>query len=172
MLSTGRASTGEPVEESLNATERKGLFISRRLIASHILIVSIALTSVALIVYYFGIKCQNFDDLTQFPDVPTEIPTPTAKTTANIRLPRNIRPVHYDIRLLPWMEEGNFTTNGFIQILLECVETTNKIVLHSTDIEIDRTSVQVINPIICVYISFFFLCIIKYKKCRHYFIRS
>lgn len=155
--STGRPSTGElddAVEESSNATGPKGIFISRRLIASHLLIVSIALTTVALTVYYFGIKCQNFDNVTPILEVSTEIPTQTAKTmVVDVRLPRNLLPLHYDIRLLPWMEEGNFTTDGFIQILLECVKTTNKIVLHSTDIEIDRTSVQVIKHIIiCVYI--------------------
>ena len=131
------------------ASGRKGFFITRTLIVLHLLIVSVALIAVAFAVHYFGTKCQHYDNN----DTPVVLKASTENPpslTANsvvvdVRLPKNLRPLHYDIRLLPWMEEGNFTINGFIHILIECIQNTNKIVLHSTDIEIDRVSVKVIN---------------------------
>lgn len=139
--------------------KQSGILISRRLLIFHLLFVSIALIIVALTVYFFGIKCQHVD-LVSPPllDLPTtEIPFPVTKPmVTDVRLPRDLRPLHYDIRLLPWMEEGNFTTTGFIQILLECITITDKIVLHSAELEIDRTSVQVIN------------FMLNHRLCLHY----
>lgn len=142
----------DATENSLNTEVPKqtGIFISRRLLIFHLLVVSIALIIVTLTVYYFGIKCQHVDIVNPLLEEPAlDIPNSTTKPmVTDVRLPRNLRPLHYDIRLLPWMEEGNFTTTGFIQILLECVTATDKIVLHSADLEIDRTSVQVINSML------------------------
>lgn len=151
-------STGEldhtAVMESANVvlpgtSGRKGLFISRRVIVLHLLIVSAAFIAVALAVHYFGVKCHHYDNETSVVLEPSTENPPSLKANpvvvVDVRLPKNLRPLHYDIRLLPWMDESNFTINGFIHILIECVENTNKIVLHSTDIEIDRVSVKVIN---------------------------
>ncbi|XP_046650885.1 aminopeptidase N-like [Daphnia pulicaria] len=52
------------------------------------------------------------------------------------RLPRWVLPRHYKLRLLPFIEEGNFTTAGQVDILLECMEPTQMIVLHIADIRI------------------------------------
>jgi hypothetical protein len=52
------------------------------------------------------------------------------------RLPRWVLPRHYKLRLLPFIEEGNFTTEGQVEILLECMEPTKMIVLHIADIRI------------------------------------
>ncbi|XP_046648039.1 aminopeptidase N-like [Daphnia pulicaria] len=151
-------STGEldhtAVMESANVvlpgtSGRKGLFIRRRVIVLHLLIVSAALIAVALAVHYFGVKCHHYDNETSVVLEPSTENPPSLKANpvvvVDVRLPKNLRPLHYDIRLLPWMDESNFTINGFIHILIECVENTNKIVLHSTDIEIDRVSVKIVN---------------------------
>ncbi len=52
------------------------------------------------------------------------------------RLPRWVLPRHYKLRLLPFIEDGNFTTAGQVEILLECMEPTKMIVLHIADIRI------------------------------------
>uniref|UniRef100_A0A0P5FVD5 Aminopeptidase n=1 Tax=Daphnia magna TaxID=35525 RepID=A0A0P5FVD5_9CRUS len=62
-----------------------------------------------------------------------------------IRLPRTVLPHHYDVRLLPILEKGNFTVLGRVAIDLQCVEETDRIVLHSSDIKVDLKSVQVIE---------------------------
>lgn len=153
--------TGEldgEVDESSNTVLRKrsaGIFVTKRMVAIHFLIVSIALVTVALTVYYFGVKCQSFDLTILEPIASTENPTTTANKTivTDVRLPRHLRPLHYDIRLLPWMDDKNFTVDGSVQILVECFESTQKIVLHCADIEIDRKSVQVIKLTIHMFTS-------------------
>ena len=65
------------------------------------------------------------------------------KQMKNIRLPRNLLPRHYDIRLLPIIEKGNFSIYGDVSIDLECKAETDRIVLHSADITVDAASVKV-----------------------------
>ena len=49
----------------------------------------------------------------------------------------------YKLRLLPYLEEGYFTTDGQVDILLECMEETKLIVLHMEDITIVKNGLQV-----------------------------
>ncbi len=58
------------------------------------------------------------------------------------RLPENIRPVWYSVRLLPFMEEGNFLTEGYVEIFVECINDTNSITLNSA-VTIDDSTVSV-----------------------------
>ena len=59
------------------------------------------------------------------------------------RLPRWVLPRNYKLRLLPHLEEGNFTTDGQVDILLECMEETKLIVLHIAEITIFKDGLQV-----------------------------
>ena len=65
------------------------------------------------------------------------------KSNKNVRLPRTVLPRHYDVRLFPVLKKGNFTIPGRVSIDLECKEETDRIVLHSTDIDVDPKSVKV-----------------------------
>ena len=49
----------------------------------------------------------------------------------------------YKLHLLPYLEEGYFTTDGQVDILLECMEETKLIVLHMEDITIVKNELQV-----------------------------
>lgn len=59
------------------------------------------------------------------------------------RLPGDLLPTVYTIRLLPFIEEGNFTTDGYIEIYVDCVSDTKNIVLNAFDIKIHEASVAV-----------------------------
>lgn len=59
------------------------------------------------------------------------------------RLPGDLLPSSYTIRLLPFLDEGNFTTDGFIEILVDCVADTNSIVMNSRDISINVMTISV-----------------------------
>lgn len=59
------------------------------------------------------------------------------------RLPNNLVPTVYSIRLLPFLEEGNFTTDGFIQIFVNCTKSTRDIVLNAAELVIKEDSIQV-----------------------------
>ncbi|XP_056878386.1 thyrotropin-releasing hormone-degrading ectoenzyme-like [Takifugu flavidus] len=57
----------------------------------------------------------------------------------NSRLPGTVRPRHYDLQLVVYMD--NFTFSGDVSIELECVDATRFIVLHTDRLEVDRVSV-------------------------------
>lgn len=61
----------------------------------------------------------------------------------NIRLPRDVLPIRYDVRLFPVLEKGNFTILGRVSIDVQCQTETDRIVLHSVDIVVDPESVKV-----------------------------
>jgi len=61
----------------------------------------------------------------------------------NVRLPRAVLPIRYDVRLFPVLEKGNFSILGHVSIDLECKMETDRIVLHSADIVVDPKSVKV-----------------------------
>lgn len=59
------------------------------------------------------------------------------------RLPGDLLPSSYVIRLLPFIEEGNFTTDGYVEITFNVVQDTNNITLNSLDITIDPLDISV-----------------------------
>jgi aminopeptidase N len=61
----------------------------------------------------------------------------------NIRLPRDVLPIRYDVRLFPVLEKGNFSILGHVAIDIQCKMETDRIVLHSADIVVDPKSVKV-----------------------------
>lgn len=66
-----------------------------------------------------------------------------AASSEDLRLPRDVKPTIYSVQLLPFVEEGNFTTHGFISIDIDCIVSTRNITLHSKSITIDRRSIKV-----------------------------
>ncbi len=65
------------------------------------------------------------------------------KANEDLRLPGDILPYMYYIRLLPFIEEGNFTTHGYIEIFIDCVANTKNISMNSADITIIENSITV-----------------------------
>jgi aminopeptidase N len=61
----------------------------------------------------------------------------------NVRLPRAVLPIRYDVRLFPVLEKGNFSILGHVSIDIQCKMETDRIVLHSADIVVDPKSVKV-----------------------------
>ena len=66
------------------------------------------------------------------------------KQGEDMRLSGDLRPSLYDVRLLPFIEFGNFTTDGFIQITFSCVRATMNISINALQLTIDRASISVI----------------------------
>lgn len=52
------------------------------------------------------------------------------------RLPTNIKPVSYNINLVPDLD--NFTFGGLINIKLKVIESTNSFVFHCKDLKIKK----------------------------------
>ena len=68
------------------------------------------------------------------------------------RLRNDIIPVSYNIRLLPFIEENNFTTDGFVEMIVDCEQETNYISFNTAEIDLDKASVK-------VFLNFFFFFI-------------
>ena len=77
------------------------------------------------------------------------LPTPEALHRSNRVgeewfLPKNLVPEWYNIRLLPFLDEGgNFTTDGHVEIFVHCLQNTTSVVLNVAEITIVRHSVTV-----------------------------
>ena len=65
------------------------------------------------------------------------------KANEDLRLTGDLRPVSYNVQLLPFIEVGNFTTDGYVQIVFNCIRSTINITLNSNALTIDRNSISV-----------------------------
>jgi hypothetical protein len=70
-----------------------------------------------------------------------EIKVPEVKE--NVRLPRSLKPLAYDIKLIPFLIENNFTFNGDVTILFEVLEECENITLHAESLKILDKNVEV-----------------------------
>lgn len=61
----------------------------------------------------------------------------------DLRLPRDILPRSYEVTLLPILIEGNFTTEGYVSISVDCIQSTNNITLHIADIIFNPVDIEV-----------------------------
>ncbi|XP_015184599.1 PREDICTED: aminopeptidase N isoform X1 [Polistes dominula] len=61
------------------------------------------------------------------------------KKKIDVRLPKSVIPESYELRLVPFIWEGNFTFNGEVTILVNVTENTNNVTLHATDMKIDES---------------------------------
>ena len=62
----------------------------------------------------------------------------------DVRLPKSIKPVHYLVKLQPFIN-GNFTIHGYVEIELMVIEETSTIKLHIADIITKNDTVKVID---------------------------
>jgi hypothetical protein len=80
--------------------------------------------------------------------IPTEHATPvppplTKSPKLDVRLPRAVIPDSYNIKIIPFIFEGNFTFNGEVAVVVNVTETTSNITLHFNDIKIYEDTVTV-----------------------------
>ncbi|CAK9804071.1 Aminopeptidase N [Anthophora plagiata] len=61
------------------------------------------------------------------------------KKKLDVRLPRSIIPDSYELKLIPFIQEGNFTFNGEVKILVNVTEDTRNVSLHAVDMDIDKS---------------------------------
>ncbi|XP_074096420.1 suppressor of ER stress-induced death isoform X3 [Cotesia typhae] len=62
------------------------------------------------------------------------------KKKIDVRLPKSVVPDTYEIKLMPFIWEGNFTFNGEVTIYVNVTKDTKNITLHATDMEINYQS--------------------------------
>ncbi|XP_031848716.1 suppressor of ER stress-induced death [Nomia melanderi] len=106
----------------------------------------ISLVVTGLLVYHFapcleeklvkscnGLKISVFEQRGMFP---TDF---SAKKKLDVRLPRSVLPDSYELRLIPFIWEGNFTYHGEVKILVNVTEDTKNVTLHAVSMDIDES---------------------------------
>ena len=106
----------------------------------------ISLVMTGLLVYHFApcleeklvkscidLKNSGFESRGMFP---TEL---SSKKKLDVRLPRAVVPDSYELKLIPFIWEGNFTFNGEVKILVNVTEDTKNVTLHAVDMIIDES---------------------------------
>ncbi|XP_055587207.1 aminopeptidase N [Uranotaenia lowii] len=73
-------------------------------------------------------------------DVPDSSESPPSDQ-GNVRLPRSIEPVAYNIKLIPFIFENNFTFDGSVDIKVRVVEDCDNITLHAVALKIHDAQV-------------------------------
>ena len=119
-----------------------------------------SLVAVSLLVYNFAVCPQEDPQLSEnhhHHHIRPELLKPTLslttpaqnneidsqKVTKDLRLPRSIKPVSYDVVLLPFLVADNFTFNGEIAIKVHIVETCKNITLHSMSLIVNWSYSQI-----------------------------
>ncbi|XP_059161761.1 uncharacterized protein LOC131944899 [Physella acuta] len=85
-------------------------------------------------------------------NVPMSTPSPSTLTTpatkpkvTNVRLPKNVVPLHYNVELHPNMylpDPANFTFKGSVKIWIKCITASDNVTLHFNVLEINNSSVR------------------------------
>lgn len=63
----------------------------------------------------------------------------------NYRLPDNVTPVYYNIKLIPYIEEGNFTFDGESRVNITIRRETRDLSLHSLELTIDEAATSLFD---------------------------
>lgn len=63
----------------------------------------------------------------------------------NYRLPDNVAPVHYNIKLIPYIEEDNFTFDGESSINITIHRMTQNLSLHALELTIDEAATSLLD---------------------------
>ncbi|KAB7497105.1 Aminopeptidase 1, partial [Armadillidium nasatum] len=75
-----------------------------------------------------------------------EIQAPDTKEeqkVKNVRLPKNIKPLYYYVRLRPYIH-GNFTFDGHVEMTFEALEDTTNVTLHIKDIITKNETIKIV----------------------------
>lgn len=111
-----------------------------------------SLIAVALLVYNFAV-CPEGDShaseshfpvygVSIKPTLPVETSAQTSENTEfklvkDLRLPRSVKPIMYDITLLPFLTGENFTFNGDVAIKIQVDQACSNITLHAYMLKIN-----------------------------------
>ncbi|XP_012939882.1 aminopeptidase N [Aplysia californica] len=72
--------------------------------------------------------------------------TPSSRVKVrDVRLPDNVYPEHYDVRLQPYMyvaDPKKFTFKGSVKIYLRCDKTSDNVTLHINVLTVDKANIQ------------------------------
>lgn len=142
--------------------ELKGFVVTRLVVFMTILIFLFLMCAAVLITYNFGI-CSNINVQSEVCDKKNVIPITIAinnnqtmdetkkvarfeedlhrSNRTNVRLPKTMHPLSYELKLMPFLFEGNFTFGGDVRIKVNVTKSCQNVTLHATALKIATVSV-------------------------------
>ncbi|XP_071548243.1 aminopeptidase N-like isoform X2 [Panulirus ornatus] len=75
---------------------------------------------------------------------PSTTSTPTVDGVGKVTLPKNLVPIHYEVRLQPFIN-GNFSVHGRVHVQFRVLEPTHHIVMHMADMLTHNHTTKVIE---------------------------
>ncbi|XP_072939930.1 aminopeptidase N [Epargyreus clarus] len=154
---------GNPQTCDFSTKTKRGVYLSKSLAFVILIIVALALVATAFIVYNFA-ACPRTDQLANVTKyelthcdqskllviplntessksvLPLETTTKTSKLPPNeiavtdLRLPRNVKPDRYFLKLTPFIYEGNFTFAGEASIVITVKNETKEVTFHGVEL--------------------------------------
>ncbi|XP_042901838.1 aminopeptidase N [Parasteatoda tepidariorum] len=120
---------------NLSFKERKGYFVPRWGIVAGLGFAALCVLAVGLIVGYLA-PCGSRSGVSDLinPEARKELPY--------VRLPRSIIPEHYNVVLQPYIEPGNFSFDGKVEIRIKVLEPTNNVTVHINNITVKQDTVE------------------------------
>lgn len=140
----------------------KGFVVTRLVVFITISIFLFLLCAAVLITYNFGI-CSNINVQSEVCDkknvIPITIAINSSQSTAeviksarfeedlhrsnrtNIRLPKTMHPLNYELKLMPFLLENNFTFSGDVRIIVNVTKSCQNVTLHAMALRIGDVSV-------------------------------
>lgn len=163
-------------QDSITFGKKSGCFMSRFLSAVLLVLFLSCLLATGLLVHYFTPRCPGPEDVLGGGSVggkaaidaaPEQDAQPKSKKPRDVRLPLHLIPSGYNVRLLPFIEEGNFTFNGEVTVTMSAEAAGSNITLHINDLVVDHDSVVVRDVTTNADVT---VTDIKYDKDREFFI--
>lgn len=151
-------------ETGLLSWLHKGCFLTYGNILFLFIMLSLAAISAVVVTYNFG-TCANINVQSEVCDKKNVIPitiginstqpiAEEAKKVAvrfeedlhrsnrtSVRLPKTMHPITYELKLIPFLFEGNFTFNGEARIVVNVTIACRNITLHATALKITDVTV-------------------------------
>lgn len=115
--------------------KRRGFFVSHRCLAAAALLVLTALVVVGVTTRYLSPEASG-----ALQHAPQEPSAPVVRVT-DLRLPRSVQPLHYEVELAPRLF-GDFAFTGVVTVTMHCLSATDAVVMHSKDLNVSDVSVE------------------------------
>lgn len=145
----------KPGASTLTFTDKPGMFLRRRVLVLCAILYAASLI-VAVLITYYAVTAKSGNGRPGDEDGAggttdesgerhSTVP-PTVAPKVNVRLPRDLRPLHYDLHLQPYLEPNNFTFDGKVTVVMEAVKETRVITLHALTINVTAGTVKLNGP--------------------------
>lgn len=138
-----------------------GFVVTRMVVFITVTIFLFLLCAAVLITYNFGI-CSNINVQSEVCDKKNVIPITIAinssqsnddikkavrfeedlhrSNRSNVRLPKTMHPLSYELKLIPFLFEGNFTFSGDVRIKVNVTKSCQNVTLHAIALKMSKVT--------------------------------